>query len=184
VSDRFSLAPCLCLGPRHLSPLTGASSGLSAPNFPSPRPRFLAEVTPTHLESSLRHSLVPGPVLAARVPPVILSSLLTGPGRICPVSGDLAAANRNNAGHHADNPWAPHLNRPISIQRSRSLDTASRKRALPLGPTRLLPAPHGAGPDWSACLPSLVADLPGPPISARPCARARSSSNLISIVDL
>jgi hypothetical protein len=79
-------------------------------------------------------------------------------GRVCLVSGDLAAADRSSVGHRVVNPCALDPNRPSLIQRSGSTDTASYERALPLGSTRQLPAPRGAGPDWSARLPSLVAD--------------------------
>jgi hypothetical protein len=87
-----------------------------------------------------------------------------------PNSGDPTAVERNNATRSRLFPWSDPL-RPIQIARLRSRITlpAHAPDALARLPA---PKPSGAGPARSACPPPLSLTLPGPPVSARPLARA------------
>jgi hypothetical protein len=103
---------------------------------------------------------------------------------VCPVSGDPASADRSGADHQAVNSYALDQNRLSLIQRSRSLDTASRERALPLGPICQSHVSPSAGPDRSGRSPQSLTSLARLSVRARARARASSRSGLISVADL
>jgi hypothetical protein len=69
VYGRFSPIPCPCFGSGSSPSLTGAGTGLDAPDSPFPRLGLFARVAPPHPERPARHSLVPNLILTARSPP-------------------------------------------------------------------------------------------------------------------
>jgi hypothetical protein len=64
-------------------------------------------------------------------------------------------ADRSGAGHRAISPCTLDPNRSSMIQRSRSRDTVSHERALPLGPIGQSPAPIVVGHNQLSPSPSL-----------------------------
>jgi hypothetical protein len=160
------------------------------PDSPSPRPRFLAGVTqPARSTPSLffrlkfcSHGRSPASEFVRPSSPVPANlGDLDPPETASAPSLVTSRCGWSSAGHRPVNPCAPHLNRPSLIQRTGSSDTASRRHALPLGPTRQLPVPSGAGPDRSARLhPQSMTTL----ACLLALVRARSRLDLISAIDL
>jgi hypothetical protein len=95
----------------------------------------------------------------------------------------LSASRARSARRRTVAPRAPSLSPSASwdTARPRSRDTASRTRALRPGPSVSACVPWRWARSVSALSPS-VADAPGPPISARPLARAPLAADLISAV--
>jgi hypothetical protein len=130
---------------------------LTSDSWPQPRHRVRRVVFP-----SLINSGDPGTAIA----------------RTCPNSDDFTTEERSGAARSRSPPWSD-LPHSISIARPGSWDTASRMRALRLGPSA--PAFPNVGPARTV-RPPRIADAPGPPISARPPASAPSAADLISVV--
>jgi hypothetical protein len=165
VSDRFSpaRARCSALDVPHpsLKPAPTSARSIAPPHGRDQG--LLTRVTLTCLERPLRHS--PASILAltsqnpaiefAGLPsPVLANSGDLGPpgARTCLALGDFTTADRSSGTRSHQPLLAFDLSRPAPIQRSRSLDSGSHERPLPLGPTRRSPALLALGPTGQPAL--------------------------------
>jgi hypothetical protein len=160
-SDQFSPAPCPCFGSGCFPSLTGAGTGLGAPDSHSPRPGFLTRVTPTRLKYLL-HLHLP-PVASSRPEHLhrVCQAPLTSPcqfrrprppgGRACLGSSGFTTVDEAAPATMLLAPYAPDPNRPFLIQWHGSTDTGSSARACPWAHPSVACTP-GAGPDQLAHL--------------------------------
>jgi hypothetical protein len=179
VSDQLDPIQCPGFGPKCSPTSTGTSPSPIMADCPSWRPEFLTAVPPSL-------TLVSRPQPRHRVRRVVfpLSDQLRRPWNCRSMhSPQLRRLHRRKKERPRPQPSTPPS--LISPVRSRSHDQDCgiplRTRAPYVRARLSAPASPGAGPNRSVRSPS-VADAAGPPVSARPSARAPSAADLILAV--